>query len=101
MIDKKIENKKDCMGCHACMNICPENCISMESDIEGFLYPKVDYDICIKCYRCIDVCPVINKTLIDNKPLAYACKNKDEEIRLDSSSGGIFTLIAKKIIFEN
>lgn len=101
MIDKRIENKKDCMGCHACMNICPKNCITMESDKEGFLYPKVDYDICIKCDKCIDVCPVINKTLVDNNPLAYACINKDEEIRLDSSSGGIFTLIAENTISES
>ncbi|MGI6382043.1 MAG: Coenzyme F420 hydrogenase/dehydrogenase, beta subunit C-terminal domain [Tissierellaceae bacterium] len=98
MIDKKIKLNRDCMGCHGCMNICPENCISMEIDKEGFLYPKVDYELCIKCKKCINTCPIINKTIVDNEPLAYACVNKNEEIRLDSSSGGVFTLVAEYVI---
>lgn len=86
------------MGCYACSNICPQRCISMESDIEGFCYPEVDYDKCIKCGLCIKVCPIINKTIIKNKPSAYACINNDEVVRLDSSSGGFFTLIAERVI---
>ena len=98
MIYKRIRSNRDCMGCHGCMNICPKNCVSMEKDKEGFLYPKVDYDLCIKCKRCINVCPIINKSSVDNNPVAYACINKDEEIRLNSSSGGIFTLVADYVI---
>lgn len=98
MIDLEIKEKKDCMGCYACLNICPEDCISMHIDDEGFWYPIVNYDECINCGLCVKVCPVINKTLVDNEPKAYACYNKDEEIRLDSSSGGIFTLVAEEII---
>ncbi len=98
MIDKELKNKKDCMGCHACANICPKNCISMEVDEEGFLYPTVDCSLCIKCHKCVDVCPIINKTKVENNPIAYSCINNDETIRLDSSSGGIFTLIAGKVI---
>lgn len=93
-----INDKKDCMGCHACANICPQNCISMENDTEGFLYPEVDYDKCIKCGLCIKVCPIINKKTVQNDPIAYACINKNESVRLESSSGGIFTLIAEQII---
>ena len=33
-----------------------------------------------------------------NNPKAYACNNKDEAVRLESSSGGIFTLVAEQII---
>lgn len=93
-----INNKKDCMGCHACSNICPKQCIHMKSDIEGFWYPDVDYDKCIKCVLCIKVCPIINKTIVQNEPKAYACMNKSEPVRLESSSGGIFTLIAEQVI---
>lgn len=96
-----INDKKDCMGCHACSNICPQSCISMESDIEGFWYPKVDYDKCIECELCVKVCPIINKTIVNNEPMAYACINNDEKVRIESSSGGIFTLIAEQIIDEN
>ena len=101
MIDKEIKNKKDCMGCYACSNICPQNCISMENDKEGFWYPKVDLDKCIKCKKCVNVCPIINKTTIENEPLAYACFNKNEDIRMESSSGGIFSLVAEQIILNN
>jgi len=98
IIDLEIKHKKDCMGCYACANICPVNCISLTCDKEGFWYPKVDYDRCIKCGKCILVCPIINKTSVGNNPIAYACINKNEAIRLRSSSGGLFTLIAEQVI---
>lgn len=101
MIDKEITLNSVCMGCHSCMNICPRKCISMEMDEEGFLYPKVDYNICITCNRCINACPtlIVNETF--NIPSAFACLNTNEKIRLESSSGGIFTLIAEDILDQN
>lgn len=98
MIDLEIENKEDCMGCHACSNICPKSCISMDNDEEGFWYPDVDYNECIKCGKCIKVCPIINKTKVKNNPKAYACINNDENIRLKSSSGGMFSLVAEQVL---
>mgnify|MGYP005857152257 CR=1 FL=1 len=98
MIDGKIIQKKDCVGCHACANICPFGCISMTIDEEGFWYPKVDYDECIKCGKCINACPTINYDNVKNKPVAYACINKNDSIRFESSSGGMFSLIAEQII---
>jgi coenzyme F420-reducing hydrogenase beta subunit len=103
MIDIKIKTKKDCVGCYACANICPENCILMLSDEEGFWYPEVDYSKCFKCAKCINVCPIINYKTIKNEtikddPVAYACMNKNESIRLESSSGGLFTVIAERVI---
>lgn len=99
MIDLEIKDKRNCMGCHACFNICPQDCISMESDNEGFLYPIVNYNKCIKCGLCVEVCPIINiKEMHKIDVLAYACINKNESIRLNSSSGGIFTLIGEEII---
>lgn len=95
----QIIKKEMCNGCHACLNICPVQCIGMKVDSEGFKYPGVDYNKCIKCNLCIDVCPLIDKKIIkENEPKAYACFNKDEKIRMESSSGGIFTLLAEKVI---
>lgn len=95
-----IRDKKDCCGCHACATICAKHCITMESDKEGFLYPVVDKDACTDCGLCEKVCPVINQSE-PRKPLkVYAAKNKNEEIRRQSSSGGIFTLLAEKVIAE-
>ena len=95
-----IKNKKDCCGCHACATVCAKHCIAMQTDEEGFLYPVVDKDTCTDCGLCEKVCPVINQSE-PRKPLkVYAAKNKNEEIRRQSSSGGIFTLLAEKIIGE-
>ncbi|WP_303790531.1 Coenzyme F420 hydrogenase/dehydrogenase, beta subunit C-terminal domain [Ruminococcus flavefaciens] len=95
-----LDDKTNCSGCHACANACPKNCISMVSDEEGFWYPQVNKEKCIDCGLCEKVCPIIHKWQPDDsrKTTAIAAINLNEEIRLESSSGGIFTLIAEKII---
>jgi len=98
VIDLEIKEKQNCTGCYACYNICPKSCLAMNSDNEGFWYPKVDNKNCIQCKKCIKVCPIINKTTVYNEPFSYACYNKDNNIRFESSSGGIFTLVAEEII---
>lgn len=98
MID--IIDKKDCVGCNACVQRCPKHCISMREDEQGFLYPKVDLDLCIQCNLCEKVCPVINQAE-SRKPLeTLAAKNPDDVVRMTSSSGGIFYALAEKIIEE-
>ena len=94
----EIINKINCTGCHACFSVCPQRCISMNMDEEGFVYPKVNLNNCIQCRSCIDVCPIVNRPILSNKPTAYACINKDDVIRLESSSGGVFTLVAEQIV---
>lgn len=93
-----ISEKKQCCGCNACVQKCPQHCISMNEDEEGFLYPKVDTAICIDCGLCNKVCPVINQ-IEPKRPLqVLAAKNNNDKQRLHSSSGGLFILLAKKII---
>lgn len=70
----------------------------MKSDDEGFLYPEVDVKICIDCGLCEKVCPVLHPVKKEEPSLVYAAINNNETIRLKSSSGGIFTLIAEHII---
>ena len=47
-----ITNKENCTGCYSCHNVCPKECITMESDFEGFWYPKVDLNSCNDCGLC-------------------------------------------------
>ena len=99
MVD--ITDKKECCGCASCANVCPKNCITMISDDEGFLYPQINKDLCINCNLCKKSCPIINTQKSENKPVAYGCYNKDESIRMSSSSGGVFHLLCDFIIRQN
>ena len=89
-----------CSGCSACASACPKNCIEMMSDKEGFLYPHVNKEQCINCGICDSVCPIIHKMNTNKSCTAIAAMNLNEKIRIESSSGGIFTLIAEAIIDE-
>lgn len=98
MID--ITDKTMCCGCSACAQACPKHCISMTSDHEGFLYPTVDRMVCVECGLCEKVCHELHP-YDERMPLkVYAAINKDEAIRMNSSSGGIFYLLAEKTIAE-
>ncbi|WP_304251053.1 Coenzyme F420 hydrogenase/dehydrogenase, beta subunit C-terminal domain [Parabacteroides gordonii] len=93
-------NKQDCCGCNSCVQCCPKSCITMREDEEGFLYPYVDESTCVNCGLCEKVCPVISQEK-ERKPISvYAAKNKNDEIRKQSSSGGVFTVLAEEIIKE-
>lgn len=90
-----ITDKAKCCGCTACKYICPNNCIRLDEDEEGFLYPKIDTARCINCGLCEKVCPMLN-TRSELLPLGtYAAINEDENIRKKSSSGGVFSLLAE------
>lgn len=94
----KITDKHKCCGCTACVSVCPKKCISLSEDTEGFLYPVVDSVKCIDCGFCELVCPVLHPVNNGIEPLVYAAINNDESVRLQSSSGGIFTLIAELVL---
>ncbi len=96
----EIKDKRECVGCGACAQRCPKQCIDMMDDNHGFLYPAVDADRCINCGLCVKVCPVI-QAASPSKPLAVlAAKNIDESVQISSSYGGLFTALARRIIDE-
>lgn len=94
----EIKDKSQCCGCNACVQRCPKQCIAMCEDEEGFLYPEVDEAICIDCGLCENVCPVINQADARIPLQVYAAKNTDEKIRMHSSSGGVFSILAEQTI---
>ena len=72
----------------------------MQADSEGFLYPKVDTEVCINCHLCEKVCPVINPSESRTPLGVYAAKNANDKVRMVSSSGGIFTCLAQRVLAE-
>ncbi len=96
MID--ITDKAKCCGCGACVQICPKQCISFISDKESFDYPVMDVSRCIGCDMCERVCPELNISLPSRPQATYAAINRNEAVRRESSSGGVFTLLAEAVI---
>lgn len=94
----QIINKEDCCGCSACAQRCPKRCIGMTEDMEGFLYPQIDKHLCIDCGLCEKVCPVLHQEDKRQPLKTFGTKNPDEEVRMQSSSGGIFTVLAENVI---
>lgn len=93
-------NRADCSGCEACANICPKNAIVMTRDAEGFAYPKINPELCIKCGRCDVTCPALNfqtKTIEDFPPTFVATYQNDKILR-HSSSGGVFSALSEIIL---
>lgn len=91
------DKKEDCCGCTACKNICPVEAIKMMADKEGFLYPNINQELCVDCGICRKVCPLQNKVVIQDrfcKPFVYAIQQKDNQIRMESASGGAYTAIS-------
>lgn len=93
-----IANNSDCCGCGACAQRCPVQCIRMEADCEGFLYPQADQAVCVECGLCEKVCPVLNQPEPVKPQAVYAAKNPDEAIREASSSGGVFTALSEAVL---
>lgn len=99
LIDK---DKGKCYGCEACVQICPKSALKMEEDDEGFRYPILNKDLCVKCNLCHQVC------LYENMPVRYGKDKyvfggyiKDEEVRFESTSGGAFSAIVDTFCDDN
>lgn len=96
----RITNPVDCCGCNACGDICAHHAITFKTDVEGFWYPEVSNKLCVECGLCEKVCPMLNKpdkVIRYNEPRVFAAYNKDEGVRVDSTSGGIHSVLANKM----
>ncbi len=105
---KGAVKKVSCCGCEACAAVCPKGAISIIEDKEGFLYPKIDINSCVKCGRCSNVCAFDSdycnsQPIYDfdfTIPITYGCKTISESIRASSRSGGVFTVLSDWILLN-
>lgn len=91
-----------CNGCGACAAICPKDAIEMVKNQKGFYQPDVDLRKCINCSICNKVCPEFSSQWRRTEAAlqCFAVANRNDEIRINSSSGGVFYELAKAVIEE-
>lgn len=53
-----FDNRINCCGCWACSNICPNGAITMQTDKQGFYFPQINNEKCVKCGLCLKTCPI-------------------------------------------
>lgn len=93
-----------CTGCFACKQVCAKSAIQIR-EIDGFSYPEIDDSLCVDCGLCTKVCPVLSAeyhSVVKEGDLSvsYAIWNKSVEARMSSSSGGVFSALAEKVLEE-
>ncbi len=92
------EIKNVCTACGACASVCPQQCITLPMDAEGFYYPRIAHEKCVQCAKCEQVCHCLNEQDIRAEKHSYYGFSKDESVRTASSSGGAFATLAKPIL---
>lgn len=94
-----ITDKSQCCGCNACGDICTHEAITFKIDIEGFWYPEVKKELCTNCGLCEIVCPIFSPSMFErySESLVYAAYHNQENIRIDSTSGGMFSALAQEV----
>ena len=95
-----------CLGCGTCVGICPNDAIKMIFS-EGLYMPEIDKTRCNNCKLCFLSCPghsvdfnelssnIFDEkykcTLVGNHISCYIGHSNDNQIRFDSTSGGLIT----------
>jgi len=95
-----LATNKTCTGCIACVDVCPTSALSSTYDRDGHLTYNCDTDKCILCHQCEKTCPVISNYQYKTSGYfkSYAAWANDHELRMKSSSGGVFAAMASYII---
>lgn len=98
-----LASRATCTGCMACVDACNVDAIHGVIASDGHLHPQCDTNKCIACGRCSRVCPIISgfdyQSAI-NTSQPYAGWAKDDDLRMRSSSGGVFAALAMQILTE-
>ncbi len=107
-VSKSVASKIDrnmCVGCGACISTCPVGALTYTTDKYGFYKTKLDYSKCINCGKCYDSCPATLTTRrnqnVEYKPRLFEFISSNKEIIENSSSGGVFSHLAKIVLNDN
>ena len=91
-------NMFNCTGCMVCMDICPTEAIVEGFTLDGFRIPIVQTDKCIRCGKCAKICSLNTEKHVLSPIAVYRMAAKNDQIRRQCSSGGIFALLSEKMV---
>ena len=94
------DTEKQCVGCGACVDICPTNSLKLVHNSNGFYEPLMANEQCIGCGKCLRFCPALNIDAREAAPNFYYGWNSNNEVRKKSSSGGVFSALAEQILSQ-
>lgn len=92
---KLVCGENECTACGACVQICPKECITYQANNHETLRAVINNKDCISCNLCKKVCPQLNVIEGNKSKECYAGWSNDNEIKLNSASGGIATELYK------
>ncbi len=78
-------HQDDCMGCSACVNVCPSGALSFQDKIENGLAKRVltyTMDMCIFCGQCQANCPT-EKGIMLSLEFDLATTGRRQELKQD------------------
>lgn len=94
-----FDDPSACCGCGACSCACPRHAITMQRDEQGFVYPAIADDICIRCGLCISACAFSAPAVPNDVQEVYVAASAVTDIR-KSASGGIFAALAEQTLAQ-
>lgn len=97
----ELLSRDKCVNCTACYNVCPKDAIVLEEGELGFQYPIINEKKCVDCGFCKRVCPINNINGYKSPIRCYAAYNKDDNQRMNASSGGAVALLVDYVLQEN
>lgn len=96
--ENEIKSEKKCTGCMACVAICPKEAISTTYSEFGYRIPMVDNSKCVQCGLCVKVCRATLTPKNSSTSDTYIAYNTNDDMRLKSASGGVFSCLANAIL---